>query len=149
MSKATDQTGRSGAVDVRKAECVGHAAGASASDDSNGPCESDTESTASGSSSRRADNSETKSETGGRSKGGGHQQMSPDGSPGASASHGGADEPSVKRKRRPRPPTDIRLQCAVCGDAAFGYNFDAVSCESCKAFFRRNALRVSALTSST
>lgn len=30
-------------------------------------------------------------------------------------------------------------QCAVCGDKALGYNFDAISCESCKAFFRRNA----------
>ena len=29
--------------------------------------------------------------------------------------------------------------CGVCGDRAIGYNFDAVSCESCKAFFRRNA----------
>jgi len=29
--------------------------------------------------------------------------------------------------------------CGVCGDKAIGYNFDAVSCESCKAFFRRNA----------
>lgn len=31
--------------------------------------------------------------------------------------------------------------CGVCGDKALGYNFNAVSCESCKAFFRRNALR--------
>ncbi|XP_011310229.1 nuclear hormone receptor HR96 [Fopius arisanus] len=31
--------------------------------------------------------------------------------------------------------------CAVCGDRALGYNFNAISCESCKAFFRRNALK--------
>lgn len=31
--------------------------------------------------------------------------------------------------------------CGVCGDRALGYNFNAVSCESCKAFFRRNALK--------
>ncbi|KAJ8687815.1 hypothetical protein QAD02_023609 [Eretmocerus hayati] len=31
--------------------------------------------------------------------------------------------------------------CGVCGDKALGYNFNAVSCESCKAFFRRNALK--------
>lgn len=30
--------------------------------------------------------------------------------------------------------------CVVCGDKALGYNFNAVTCESCKAFFRRNAL---------
>lgn len=30
--------------------------------------------------------------------------------------------------------------CGVCGDKALGYNFNAVTCESCKAFFRRNAL---------
>jgi nuclear receptor subfamily 1 group I len=29
--------------------------------------------------------------------------------------------------------------CGVCGDKALGFNFDAISCESCKAFFRRNA----------
>ncbi|CAF3083436.1 unnamed protein product [Rotaria socialis] len=33
------------------------------------------------------------------------------------------------------------LQCVVCGAKAFGYNFDRITCESCKAFFRRNALR--------
>ncbi|KAA0193420.1 HR96 [Hyalella azteca] len=31
--------------------------------------------------------------------------------------------------------------CGVCGDKALGYNFNAVTCESCKAFFRRNALK--------
>lgn len=31
--------------------------------------------------------------------------------------------------------------CRVCGDRALGYNFNVVSCESCKAFFRRNALK--------
>ncbi|CAF0770518.1 unnamed protein product [Rotaria sp. Silwood1] len=33
------------------------------------------------------------------------------------------------------------LTCVVCGSLAFGYNFDAITCESCKAFFRRNALK--------
>lgn len=33
------------------------------------------------------------------------------------------------------------LICVVCGATALGYNFDAITCESCKAFFRRNALK--------
>jgi hypothetical protein len=49
------------------------------------------------------------------------------------------------------------LQCTICGARAFGYNFDQITCESCKgkntnvnqicfsfiflAFFRRNARR--------
>ncbi|CAF4996593.1 unnamed protein product, partial [Rotaria sp. Silwood1] len=33
------------------------------------------------------------------------------------------------------------LECRVCGAPAHGYNFDQITCESCKAFFRRNALR--------
>lgn len=35
---------------------------------------------------------------------------------------------------------DPNKVCGVCGDKALGYNFNAVTCESCKAFFRRNAL---------
>jgi len=38
--------------------------------------------------------------------------------------------------------------CAVCGDKALGCNFDAISCESCKAFFRRNAFKESVRMSS-
>ncbi|CAF1279968.1 unnamed protein product [Rotaria sordida] len=32
------------------------------------------------------------------------------------------------------------LICVVCHAPAMGYNFDQITCESCKAFFRRNAL---------
>ncbi|XP_054169169.1 nuclear hormone receptor HR96-like [Oppia nitens] len=32
--------------------------------------------------------------------------------------------------------------CRVCGDKALGKNFCAISCESCKAFFRRNASNI-------
>ncbi|CAF1378910.1 unnamed protein product [Adineta steineri] len=35
----------------------------------------------------------------------------------------------------------LPLMCVVCDDSAHGYNFDAISCDSCKTFFRRNALR--------
>ena len=45
--------------------------------------------------------------------------------------------PSGKRKMKGK---DEKV-CSVCGDKALGCNFDAISCESCKAFFRRNALR--------
>ncbi|XP_047036166.1 nuclear hormone receptor HR96 [Helicoverpa zea] len=36
--------------------------------------------------------------------------------------------------------SSLQKICLVCGDKALGYNFNAISCESCKAFFRRNAL---------
>ncbi|XP_054153123.1 nuclear hormone receptor HR96-like isoform X2 [Oppia nitens] len=36
-------------------------------------------------------------------------------------------------------------KCLVCGDKAIGNNFDALSCESCKAFFRRNAIKTKEL----
>lgn len=41
-------------------------------------------------------------------------------------------EPGVSMKNK---------KCIVCGDKALGYNFNALTCESCKAFFRRNALK--------
>lgn len=42
-----------------------------------------------------------------------------------------------------KPPNSIGSNklCRVCGDRALGYNFGLITCESCKAFFRRNALR--------
>lgn len=50
----------------------------------------------------------------------------------ASAGYGGQ-----QLAKKPRG----ELICVVCGAAANGYNFDAITCESCKAFFRRNAFR--------
>ncbi|KAK3095142.1 hypothetical protein FSP39_010779 [Pinctada imbricata] len=46
----------------------------------------------------------------------------------------GADSLAVKARKNKEDK-----YCGVCGDRALGYNFDAISCESCKAFFRRNA----------
>ena len=48
------------------------------------------------------------------------------------------DIPSTSTNKKTK--TDL-LTCVVCGSPAHGYNFDAISCESCKAFFRRNALK--------
>jgi hypothetical protein len=36
---------------------------------------------------------------------------------------------------------EMNINCGVCGAAAHGYNFDQITCESCKAFFRRHARR--------
>lgn len=36
-----------------------------------------------------------------------------------------------------------QLFCRICGDIARGYNFDVITCMSCKAFFRRNARQAS------
>jgi len=33
----------------------------------------------------------------------------------------------------------IDLICVICGDHAIGFNYDLLTCASCKAFFRRNA----------
>ncbi|XP_075986518.1 nuclear hormone receptor HR96 [Anticarsia gemmatalis] len=47
------------------------------------------------------------------------------------------DDSSAQKKEL---PSGLQKICLVCGDKALGYNFNAISCESCKAFFRRNAL---------
>ncbi|CAF4372118.1 unnamed protein product [Rotaria sp. Silwood2] len=44
-------------------------------------------------------------------------------------------QPSDKKVK----PKNGSLICVVCGSSAHGYNFGAIACESCKAFFRRNA----------
>jgi hypothetical protein len=43
--------------------------------------------------------------------------------------------------KNPKKSKDSSLTCVICGSNANGYNFDVISCESCKSFFRRNALR--------
>ncbi|CAF1359233.1 unnamed protein product [Rotaria sordida] len=45
----------------------------------------------------------------------------------------------VQPKNKKNKPKDSSLVCVVCGSSAHGYNFGAIACESCKAFFRRNA----------
>lgn len=47
------------------------------------------------------------------------------------------DESSSQKKES---ASTLHKTCLICGDKALGYNFNAISCESCKAFFRRNAL---------
>ncbi|CAF0806346.1 unnamed protein product [Rotaria sp. Silwood1] len=42
-----------------------------------------------------------------------------------------------------KPISRPSLICNICGDVARGFNFDVITCLSCKAFFRRNAFRLS------
>ncbi|CAF2355973.1 unnamed protein product [Rotaria sp. Silwood2] len=50
------------------------------------------------------------------------------------------NEPQQQRMAYARKRPDS-LICSICSGPAHGYNFDAITCESCKAFFRRNALK--------
>ncbi|VDN19206.1 unnamed protein product [Gongylonema pulchrum] len=54
------------------------------------------------------------------------------------------DDPAFLARKRAGmlSTTDKRTAtkiCRVCGDKAYSYNFNVITCESCKAFFRRNA----------
>uniref|UniRef100_A0A2C9K777 Uncharacterized protein n=1 Tax=Biomphalaria glabrata TaxID=6526 RepID=A0A2C9K777_BIOGL len=71
-----------------------------------------------------------------------------DSSVGSSPPSRTASQSKREQKRRPKPKDGTILICGVCGDRALGYNFDAISCESCKAFFRRNALKAKPFTCS-
>jgi ribosomal protein L37E len=50
--------------------------------------------------------------------------------------HSTDGDANANGKSEKRTATKI---CRVCGDKAYSYNFSVVTCESCKAFFRRNA----------
>ena len=59
-----------------------------------------------------------------------------------SKSYQAASNDSAAQKKPPEASgSKNELLCVVCGASANGYNFDAITCESCKAFFRRNAFR--------
>ncbi|CAF3828385.1 unnamed protein product [Rotaria sp. Silwood1] len=45
----------------------------------------------------------------------------------------------IQLSHKKNKPKHGSLTCVVCGSSANGYNFGAITCESCKAFFRRNA----------
>ena len=49
--------------------------------------------------------------------------------------------PESRRKLNPRQGKTLSTSniCQVCGDSASIYNYGALSCQSCKTFFRRNA----------
>lgn len=46
--------------------------------------------------------------------------------------------PLVHRRKASKKKSSTSL-CEICGDKAIGFNYDVLSCASCKAFFRRNA----------
>uniref|UniRef100_A0A1I8FSJ5 Nuclear receptor domain-containing protein n=1 Tax=Macrostomum lignano TaxID=282301 RepID=A0A1I8FSJ5_9PLAT len=50
-------------------------------------------------------------------------------------------QPSSLAKLADSGTRETIKSAASAGDKALGFNFDAVSCESCKAFFRRNAVK--------
>jgi len=59
-----------------------------------------------------------------------------------------SEDKAVAKKSKPETESENKRQkiCQICGDFSLGYNFGAITCESCKAFFRRNALRLKEFT---
>ena len=51
------------------------------------------------------------------------------------------EDGSRPKKVRHKKRVNGQKICLVCGDKALAHNFDVITCESCKAFFRRNALK--------
>jgi rubrerythrin len=50
------------------------------------------------------------------------------------------DSPNPNRSKQVKlSKKSADLICAICGGEAYGFNYDVLSCPSCKAFFRRNA----------
>ena len=56
-------------------------------------------------------------------------------------SRAGLSPGTVRKKHRMAAGERI---CRVCGDKAVAHNFDVITCESCKTFFRRNARKTQA-----
>ncbi|UJR29829.1 hypothetical protein I4U23_017372 [Adineta vaga] len=50
------------------------------------------------------------------------------------------DLPQTNRSKMTKMTKKLTdLVCVICGDHAIGFNYDVLTCASCKAFFRRNA----------
>ncbi|GMT31194.1 hypothetical protein PFISCL1PPCAC_29149 [Pristionchus fissidentatus] len=61
-------------------------------------------------------------------------------SPGSDEDGGGASRKrSASGSAKESKERTANKICRVCGDKAYSYNFNVITCESCKAFFRRNA----------
>lgn len=50
-------------------------------------------------------------------------------------------ETAAPPKAKEKKTSKQTLRCTICDSPASGFNFDVISCESCKSFFRRNALK--------
>lgn len=70
-----------------------------------------------------------------------HVTSSPSSSPSPSTYNGSAAA-SPHHHPQQRNPFIGRSACVVCGDRARGCNFGAITCASCKEFFRRNAFKL-------
>ncbi|XP_076472074.1 uncharacterized protein LOC143301576 [Babylonia areolata] len=76
-----------------------------------------------------------------------HALPHPSGLPGrGKKEEGEGEEPGMEstrpqKKVRHKKRVNGNKICLVCGDKALAHNFDVITCESCKAFFRRNALK--------